>query len=281
MNKEILARNLLILDQLKEITEVFKVNNIPVIFLKGSALTQVFQEYAFTRYMDDIDILVKPTDRSKVRTSLNSLNYFAVKEDPGSFCNSSKTACLDVTDHLWYLSKKENECLWLSSKTFELSPLAYYLPPDDFYIHVLAHAAVHHGIKEMTWLKDLEIIKKKWGKEIVPEVLAEKLKTYGLSSVAEVFLDQPEKSSIASHVYLWFLNRSIPLKGHLLRFWFLPFKKKFNYLFDTLYPSTDFLALWYNLTGTFQLFIYRAIRPALLLLKLLFLPFNYFINTIK
>ncbi|MCB4790950.1 MAG: nucleotidyltransferase family protein [Elusimicrobia bacterium] len=275
LNKAILTRNLLILHQLKELAWVLENEGVPVILLKGAALINTVEDYASERIMDDIDLLLKPGDMIKTRNTLNSLGYSAFNSDSGSFCSNSKPAYIDITDNLWYLSKKEIEQLWQNSKNHEISPMVYHLPPDEFYIHVLAHAALHHGIKETAWLRDLEVIKIKWGKEINPQILDNKLIKYGLSSVSDVFLGQPAGEGFSPLVYSWFLKRSIPLKGHILRFLFLPLNKKFSYLTRTLFPSTDFLTYRYNLKNAFQILIFRIIRPVLLFFKLLQMPFNY------
>ncbi|MBN1621410.1 MAG: nucleotidyltransferase family protein [Endomicrobiales bacterium] len=269
MNKNILVRNLLILSQLEEIIERTSRENIPILLLKGIALIETIPEYSKERVMDDMDLLVKSEDKSRVREILYSLGYLPFKGDPHAFYHPQKAAYVDIDDSVWYLNKKEISRLWERSRKCKIKKLEFHLPPDEFYIHVLAHAAIHHGEKSDIWLKDLELISSEWEKNISWLEVQNKLKRYGLYEVSNVYLSKKLKSkSLKAFVYSWFIKREIPRKGHMLRFIFLPFQKKLNYLIDALFPSQDFLIYRYNIKNEKYIFLYHVLRPFFLVARI-------------
>lgn len=268
MNRSILARNLLLNNELSTISQAFNASNIPLILLKGIALTHLFPEYSKERLMDDIDLLIQPKHIKDVRKILNSLKYKSIHDDPGKYYNTEKGIYLDIADNIWYLNKNENTKIWDNSRNYSIyskhNCLTYHLPPDEFYIHVLAHAAIHHGTKHDIWLKDLELLREKWEKDIDWHEVDNKLAHYGLFEVADIYLNNSKSKSVKALVYKKILERNIPRKGHLLRFLFLPLKKKLSYLTNTMFPSDDFLKHRYGLNT----YIYRFLRPILLVFKL-------------
>lgn len=73
-------RNQALLQQVKEISELFNTNSINHVFIKGCALmaSGYFKDYA-ERLIGDIDLLVEPTDLYKAEQLLLNLNYVASK----------------------------------------------------------------------------------------------------------------------------------------------------------------------------------------------------------
>lgn len=280
MNKNILARNLILHSQISEIAEEFAKSSIPVVLLKGIALVEIFAEYAGVRVMDDIDILLRPKDIAIAREKLFSMGYISVEEDPWAMRHPAKPASIDLSDSLWYMSRKENEMLLNECLSYPLqgiAPNAYHLPPDEFYLHVLAHAAIHHGQYEKSWNEDLKLIEEKWGKEI-NSGMVKKMKLYGISEAAIYINPAASPKNLRAFLYKWLLlKKEIPQKGHILRFMLLPWNKKISYIFKSLFPGKEFMRCRYNLKTTLKLLLYSALRPFLLLIK-----FSCFItNSIK
>lgn len=277
MDKNILARNILIIKQFEEIAACLKTNNIPVILLKGIALINIFPDYCAQRTMEDMDMLFSPHDIKTVRNLLFSLNYSSAPEDPWAFYRLGEPAYVDIIDNLWYLNRKENEKLWASSIDNKIDNGIFFLPHDEFYIHVLAHASVHHAKKEISWLTDLELMKQRWENKIDWNAIEKKLAGYGLSEPARIYrciekqdtnqYFKKDKGFLIS-LYRRLLSNKHPLRGHILRFLFLPLKKKIGYIINALFPSHDFLTYRYNPKNGITLFFLRILRPAFLLIKL-------------
>lgn len=74
------SRNQALLQQVKELSEIFNTHNINHVFIKGCALLAAgyFKDYA-ERLIGDIDLLVEPTDLYKAEQLLLNLNYVASK----------------------------------------------------------------------------------------------------------------------------------------------------------------------------------------------------------
>src|ERR1035437_5784508 len=105
-----LGRNILIHQQIAELSAALVSKEIPCILLKGAALIELFPAYSFTRIMDDIDILFHPRHITTVREQLISLGYCPSPEDPWAYHHpdpATHPAPIDITDSLWYLTKRE------------------------------------------------------------------------------------------------------------------------------------------------------------------------------
>lgn len=271
MNKNlIISRNILIFNQLEDIHRAFAASNIYFIVLKGAALISLIPEYSFERVMEDIDILIKPEDVKSAKNILLNIGYKPAPEDPWAFINPKNTAYIDIIDNLWYLTKRENISLWNKSLPLDGSHhFAMRLPYDEFYIHTLAHAALHHAVKESKWLNDINLIKIKWGDVIDWQKVDIKLKKYGLYKPVQIFLG---KENVKSILYNYILKTNNPLKGHVSRFVFMPFILKIKYLASTLFPSDEFLVKRYNIKNNSLVFLYRLLRPLILFFKLINFP---------
>ena len=76
------ARNEILLDEAKELSELLVENNIKHIFLKGTALllSNVFEDIG-ERMMCDIDLIIRHKDEEKIKKVLEKNNYFNPRSD--------------------------------------------------------------------------------------------------------------------------------------------------------------------------------------------------------
>jgi len=76
------ARNEILLDEAKELSELLVENNIKHIFLKGTALllANVFEDIG-ERMMCDIDFIIQHKDEEKIKKVLEKNNYFNPRSD--------------------------------------------------------------------------------------------------------------------------------------------------------------------------------------------------------
>jgi len=239
---ETIARNLLILKQFEEISQKFQREKIDYILLKGIALITLFPEYIKYRQMEDIDLLIKPEQLKLAKIVLMSMGYKKAKQDPYAFWRQDSPAYVDLCDGFWYLNKKENQKLWEGKKT-------NFLSPEDFFVHTVAHSFIHHSEIDERWLSDINLLRSKWQKKINWAEVESKLKKYGIKTDNK------------------FVTLEIPLKGHLARFFLLPFKKKFFYIIKTFFPEDEFIKNRYDVKNYWSLIFWRFFRPVELILK--------------
>jgi len=269
MDKNILAKNLIILKQLENIAAEFRRLGIPAVLLKGAALIISFPGYAKTRNMEDIDVLLAPEDTGPARKALHGLGYRSLSEDPFSMANPSLPAPVDLSDNLWYLDKEENAAVFADGLKHPLegfSGCMHRLKPEDFYIHVLAHAALHHAEDNLIWKNDLSLMWDNWGKTINRAEVENKLKAYGFFKAANTYLSEEKEGN---SLYLRLLrSKNNPFKGHVTRFIFLPLGKKLNFIRSAIFPSEEFLVNRYRIKTRFEILFYAFLRPFLLLKNL-------------
>jgi len=269
MDKNVLARNILILSQLDDIASAFAATGVRCALLKGAALILSFPSYAKTRNMEDIDLLIPPGQLAAAKEALSRLGYRQVPEDHAAMSNPALTAPVDILDGFWYLSKKENEAVFNGAFAHPLQGFAgclFHLKPEDFYIHVLAHGALHHAEVDKRWKDDLSLIWDNWGKTMNWAEVEGKLKSYGFQKAVNTYLS-PELAE--DSFYLRMLrSQENPFKGHITRAMFLPFMKKLAYLRSALFPSGNFLSNRYDLKTRREIMLYAFLRPFLFLKSL-------------
>lgn len=265
-----LARNLLIHRQTATLAAAFSARGITCIVLKGAALIALFPRYSADRVMDDIDLLFHPREIANARTVLTTLGYQPCTGDPCAWRHPDTRVHpvpVDVTDELWYLRPREldraiAESIPLTIETEGSVTTARCLKPVDMYLHVAAHAAVHHGSREDTWLTDIGVMNTHWGELLATDEGKKKCTDCGLEYAIYAYLSE----GAAPGLYGMVVRSSSPRKGHILRFICLPLSRKVTYLARTLFPSDHFISVRYGVTRQAYILLYRyMLRPALLL----------------
>lgn len=268
-----LARNLLIHRQTAVLAAAFSARRVRCVLLKGAALIALFPRYSAERVMDDIDLLFHPSEIAQARAALAELGY---RPSPGDPCawrhpdTHQHVVPVDITDDLWYLRPHELDRAIAESITLTIEhdgavASARCLKPVDMYLHVAAHAAIHHGSREDTWLNDMTMMNNAWGELLTTDEGKQKSVACGLDGPIRAYLGD----SAATGLYGMLVRASSPLKGHVLRFSCLPLSRKFAYLARTLFPTDSFIAARYGVTKPARILLYRyVLRPALLLCAL-------------
>lgn len=232
MKSSVLARNILIHDQIKKIAEVCEKNNIKLVLLKGAALVELFPEYSFEREMEDIDVLVEKKDLKKFVDILKGLGYKHYPEDPNVLYNEEVDIKIDITTRLWYYSLKENKKL--CNNLIKITNF-YILPPKELLKHIVFHSYLEHNFVEEKWTKDVLLLKEKFAVDVNEEELIPKF-------------------------VLKLLNKKSYYKGHLIQFLYLPWYRKINFLFTKLFPNKNFMFHRYGFKNVLLLpffYIYR------------------------
>ncbi|MBI4052349.1 MAG: nucleotidyltransferase family protein, partial [Elusimicrobia bacterium] len=283
--RNILVHNLLLFKELENLLE--RLNGIPVMLLKGGALLLSGVRGYQDRSMEDLDLLVQPRHFGHVVGALKSLGYRKFPKDPAQFRRDG--LAFDLHDRIWYLTEKETQIFWDRSRIFAVGEFNVHVPaPQDLFIHVLTHAAVHHGGEvQPKWMEDVEILARRVVEDLPVSPRREgktalggkkmgtlgfpirgsgakgkprtgpdwqsELKRLGLWLAVEVFLSGQRN---------WWHRIPVAQRGHFMRFWFLRnWRFRLKYLWEALFPRADFLKLRYDLRSSWQVFLWRFFRP--------------------
>jgi len=147
-------------------------DGIPVLILKGLALQNLAYPPGTTRPMDDVDLLVSPTDSPRLSRLLRSRGYrndlrgeedfFApdLSHSVDLHTDLVNTTRLPARGALWAEPFQE---IWRRRQRFALGPTqAWTLGPQDCIQHLAVHAVHHHGMQGALWLADLLAALQTW-----------------------------------------------------------------------------------------------------------------------
>ena len=275
-DKTIIARNLLILGQLRDIDEAAARINLELILLKGAALIELEPDYAARRVMDDADLLVRPRDRKKLKLMLGSLGYQPAPHDPNALFHPQKEAPIDISSEIFYTDKAQFERLWENSKAAASSFTSIFmLEPEELLVHLFAHAAVHHAEITQHWRSDIQLAESLSGR-IKWDKFHEKIIEYGLKEAWDVFNGQLP-STLRGMFYKLLLSRAVPAKGFIAIFLYSRSWKKALFVAEELFPSSEFLKDRYGLRNRLEIFVFRVLRPLIILWEALVL-FSRFLS---
>jgi hypothetical protein len=139
--------------------------DIPVLLLKGLALQNLAYPAGIVRPMDDVDLLISPTDRLRIEGLLRSLGYrndLRGEEDffaPDlSYSIDLHTSLVNTTrvparGALWNEPWQE---IWRRRQPVVVGGVsAGTLGPRDTIQHLAIHAVHHHGMQGELWMADL------------------------------------------------------------------------------------------------------------------------------
>jgi hypothetical protein len=150
-------KNAKLYTQLAGVLNAFAKDAIPVIVLKGAHLAELVYSNVSERTMDDIDLLVKESDLSRVETHLFDLGYFHLKTDAEKMMSVSphhltpfrKEGAVPIEVH-WTLPSMNSfgtdaSEIWQRAPRVEIAgSKAQVLSPEDLLLHISAHASLHH-----------------------------------------------------------------------------------------------------------------------------------------
>jgi hypothetical protein len=148
------------------------VAGIPVLLLKGLSLQGLAYPAGIVRPMDDVDLLVSPTDCPRLGRLLRSRGYrndlrgeedfFAPDLSYSIDLHTSlvNTTRLPARGALWAESFQE---IWGRRQTIVVGGTpAWTLGPQDSIQHLAVHAVHHHGMHGVLWMADLVAASQTW-----------------------------------------------------------------------------------------------------------------------
>lgn len=191
------VRNLHMMHVLERIASVFNEENVPVLVLKGAALHLLLYSELNERPMEDLDILVHPTDLERAGKRLETLGAASgeplVRED---FCprfhyevefSLGRIYPVKVDLHvrpfrpLRYSRLVPPDALWTRAQRVRVGQATIQVPSiEDMLIHLTAHAAIH-GCSQKKWKRDIELWVEAFQNEINWDQLIETAREWRLS----------------------------------------------------------------------------------------------------
>lgn len=180
-------RNLAISSVVKQISNIFKVNHLEIMTLKGAMFIQTIPDYALVREMSDLDIMVKPEKLYQALELLSTLGF----EDSDNFrlCKSkrknwsiqyaSNAICLQsqrsnippiLVELHWQLFSIFNQTNWSETDLWKRTKYSsenevYHLKPVDALLHLCSHLCNDLQIY-FYGLVDVDKVLRLWSEEL-------------------------------------------------------------------------------------------------------------------
>lgn len=298
MNKNTLARNIVLWKELEKILEKFNEKNIGVILLKGcSLLGRIYTDFS-QREMEDIDLLVQGEDIPQIKGILSSLGYRQLPAGDWEFVKiyseNFPPIMLDLQEKLWYITNTRE--IWDESLTVEIDKVKVkVLSPEEEIIFLAVYRIVHHGKLDKVCLLDIKKIVEQYQGKICWEKIVGKIRNYALESMLYFVFTKVES------IPLWVKTEIKPIRrfgglfpwllklfsysqeyeniGHFLRpLTFPTLFGKINFLFNFFFPGKDFLIRRYGLRNNRSAFFYFFLRPVILVFRAFRLSVSIFLN---
>jgi len=145
---------------------------IPVLVLKGFALQKLVYPAGIVRSMDDVDLLVSPTDSPRLGQLLRSQGYRNNLRGEEDFFAADLSHSMDLHTDLVNTTRlpargalwaEPFQALWKRRQPFALGgAAAWTLGPADTVQHLAVHAVHHHGMQGVWWMADLLAALRTW-----------------------------------------------------------------------------------------------------------------------
>ncbi len=182
LNAAYALRNLRMMRLLERIAEKFNEADVPLLVLKGAALNLTVYDRPDARYMEDLDLLVRPQDVDRARVVLEELGGLRgesnVREDffpRFHYETEYKFGAIypvKVDLHVRpfrpfrYAATVPADALWERAQRVPLGRASVLIPSaEDMLIHLAVHAAVH-GPPRPKWIEDMRLWVNAYGTEI-------------------------------------------------------------------------------------------------------------------
>lgn len=291
----VLARNIIIYDELNKVLSALNSAGINSIVLAGAALAKTVYPDIGLRPMSDIDLLVHQIDLPIIDKVLSQIGYLMEtdRKDETHYHNTNPdfTMHIDVHTGLPYLDKSGLTEIWskasrinLAAPTDRLSSQTsiemMILPPEHALIYAATDALMYHGRLSQTCLTDIKFIihntailfnwpdviglVKRYHLEshlyYALSVANQKIKT-GIPEWVLTAIKPQGKKLLELRLYQTIFKNGSFSNGDLapvLRFMTRP--ERFQVLLGSFFPSPDFMVKRYELTDRKLLSFYYPFR---------------------
>ena len=281
-NISILAKNIIFLQETEKLISIFNKEEIDIMLIKGIAFLEIGYSDLSKRPLEDIDLLILPETLPKVKEILYKNGYKLLSTGEWTFYKENPFIILDIHTDIFYLTPKEFRKLWKNSPYYVV--LDKYktkiMNPIDSIIYSIFHQLIHHGFLRDYWIEDIYNIIQKHKSPDFFKKLEEKIKEYRFSSFFYIFFSKLNRiypgiipldfiSSLKSSTFLHkcLLKTKTYNVGHILRFLSLRWGRKIKFMYDTLFPTLDFLKRRYPAFAWLGLFLI-FLRPFFLIIEI-------------
>jgi hypothetical protein len=158
-----LRKNILVLKTAADLFSIFEQNGIAAVALRGLNLAHFFYPDPDLRPMRDVDILVDPRDRHKLKDVLESRGYAADRVLRSQWVYTINQIIFEF--HWSFLTTKRYrtaiDSAWLINSRIPKKTdegLIFCLPREQELISVVAHAFIHHELDRLMPLIDLGLL---------------------------------------------------------------------------------------------------------------------------
>ncbi len=199
-------RNILTLNVLGNILDVFNKAGLKVIVLKGAALAETVYGNLALRSMSDVDLLVKKEDLYRINEQLNDLGYYPTDRSVDDVdLSSTYLASLDYRNPLgnspslhihWhfvnstipnesYMREIKMEDIWRDAvRTNIANTEAWVMSPHHLIIHLAEHALrVTHSLSKLSYFCDIDRSINYYGKRLDWNLLVQDTMKFNLNKM--------------------------------------------------------------------------------------------------
>jgi hypothetical protein len=166
-------RNLFLYHELQNVLRRLNEAGVPVIMLKGAALTETLYQNIALRPMRDLDLLVLPTDAARTVALLEAAGYrretephpgvsLAYENEVALYKPSLESYLLEVHWSLFdspYYQQMAMDWFWESTQIVDTpSGQLRILGPEAQVVHLCGHMVLHHAQESnLLWMHDLAL----------------------------------------------------------------------------------------------------------------------------
>lgn len=281
-----LARQALYDQGLDDFLNTAQRSGTPFIILRGATLSQQYYPHPAMRSAADIDLLIHPCDRNRLLDIFFELHLTPQEHSGDIYSYARETPSpmnIDIHSGLWHARSEEVWAAKQDLKIFKYTVSA--LGREDMLLHLVSHALVHHGRFTLQDALDLALFLKKEADHLRWDILQSRMRGTCLKAFLKYALDQtaawtglnfskitgtqPALTGWNLKIY-GKLPSLIGGKNQLTLHYFLKaltmpsWRTRIQFYGNLMFPSADFLKKRYGLTKSWQVSLYRLIRPLML-----------------
>lgn len=274
--------------QLDVILTEFQASGIEVLVLKGAdLLSRAYGGMLGLRPMVDVDLLFHHRDLPDMERILHARGFRPQVDGNPSYYSPDRVLALDMISHIWY--REDIDAVWRRAVPRHVAGrIRPAMHPEDALVYLIAYQTIHRGRLSLQMSRDLAAFLDAEGqfidwRNVVHQVTTCHLRTplhHGLSYARDKgfakipswvleALQPPSSQRRIARLYQWLVTeRGIPELGHFLLVFSRPGRKqKFLALWNTVFPSRDFLTFRYGTRTRWDRLRIRLTRPPHLVLR--------------